>query len=579
MERMGIETKTFRWFARRITNCSVLKNPCSIGALQEGSPAENNSNVETMSTKLNDVDIQKVLSAVINGTNMDIVKETFFSGPNLASSTKPRGESSTTSAAGTEHLKIDIVDEGDEEVLELEFERAVEKMHTHEYNMYCPNCSNRITKVVLRRRKKRTQSQDLLGCLSCFSIFIPKGNILNPFKIFGSWGEPAGSSQSHHTQQPVQAEAGSTVQQQPAPGVSIDDKGTDPSSTSGKGTVGENASNSKQTSTPAHEPNQLPKPNDNATVPGFSSNKNEALDWSNVAGGKASAGTSSGVSNADSSIFNGHVILDIPYTPEGTTPGIKSPLKPIGEIEEGLNTNGQYPGGAVQFPPAEEGPVPADPSQLTGYLTDATTPLIAKQEQSSKSLEILKSIVYGGLTESITSLSIVSSAAASEATTLNIVALGLANLVGGLVVLFHSLKELRYEVSNEAANGEPKGRYHELLGRRENFVIHTIFAVLSYIVFGLIPPVVYGFTFRETDDRDYKLLAVAAASLTYTRGQHYFTEYTKTVLYYVTGAIAASGIAYAAGHLAERFMDKLGWFDSNPAKHFLIPENNIWASF
>lgn len=183
MERMGIETKTFRWFARRITNCSVLKNPCSIGALQEGSPAENNSNVETMSTKLNDVDIQKVLSAVINGTNMDIVKETFFSGPNLASSTKPRGESSTTSAAGTEHLKIDIVDEGDEEVLELEFERAVEKMHTHEYNMYCPNCSNRITKVVLRRRKKRTQSQDLLGCLSCFSIFIPKGIQLSSFLL------------------------------------------------------------------------------------------------------------------------------------------------------------------------------------------------------------------------------------------------------------------------------------------------------------------------------------------------------------------------------------------------------------
>lgn len=73
--------------------------------------------------------------------------------------------------------------------------------------------------------------------------------------------------------------------------------------------------------------------------------------------------------------------------------------------------------GGVQYPPP---PVPTG-----NYYTDqeknipeASQPLIAKQRsQSSHSLEILKSIVYGGLMELVTSLSIVSSSAASHATT------------------------------------------------------------------------------------------------------------------------------------------------------------------
>lgn len=46
-----------------------------------------------------------------------------------------------------------------------------------------------------------------------------------------------------------------------------------------------------------------------------------------------------------------------------------------------------------------------------------TRPVITTESQSSRSVEILKSIVYGGLMESLASLSVVSSAAASEATT------------------------------------------------------------------------------------------------------------------------------------------------------------------
>lgn len=78
----------------------------------------------------------------------------------------------------------------------MEFERAVEKIHTH--TPYCPKCNNQITRVVLRRkiiRKERASSvpsveeddqpRALLGCLACFSVFIPSEDRLNPFRIFG----------------------------------------------------------------------------------------------------------------------------------------------------------------------------------------------------------------------------------------------------------------------------------------------------------------------------------------------------------------------------------------------------------
>lgn len=68
-------------------------------------------------------------------------------------------------------------DEEEEEEIEVELERAVDKAHTH--TPFCPNCSNQITKVILRRKKRvRTPPPpplNLLGCLTCFTIFIPSG--------------------------------------------------------------------------------------------------------------------------------------------------------------------------------------------------------------------------------------------------------------------------------------------------------------------------------------------------------------------------------------------------------------------
>ncbi|XP_028062444.1 membrane protein of ER body 2-like isoform X1 [Camellia sinensis] len=209
--------------------------------------------------------------------------------------------------------------------------------------------------------------------------------------------------------------------------------------------------------------------------------------------------------------------------------------------------------------------------------------IITLDEEGSKTLEILKSVVYGGLMESMSSLSVVSSAAAADATTMNIVAMGLANLIGGLCIIGPNLRELKNEGS----------RYKELLGQTDNFLLHATVAVLAFLIFGLIPPVTYGFSFRQTDDKDLKLVVVAAASLlciailaigkAYIQKKPNFYAYIKTVLYYIGMAVMASGISYAAGELIKRLVEKLGWFDSSVAVTLSLPQvqsvNPAWGSY
>lgn len=154
------------------------------------------------------------------------------------------------------------------------------------------------------------------------------------------------------------------------------------------------------------------------------------------------------------------------------------------------------------------------------------------------------------------------------------------------------LVDLKYSVGGGSNLRDQVDQYGELLGQRKHFLLHATFALLSYFVFGLVPPVIYGFTFRKSNDKDYKLIAVAAASLlcvillatakAYTRGANKFGKYFKTILSYVIAACMASGVGYAAGHLIKRLMDDFGWFDSKPAPSFFSPEmisqNPAWAS-
>ena len=92
--------------------------------------------------------------------------------------------------------------------------------------------------------------------------------------------------------------------------------------------------------------------------------------------------------------------------------------------------------------------------------------------------------------------------------------------------------------------------------------------MLSYLVFGFLPPVVYGFSFRESDNRDLKLVMVAVASVicivilavgkAYVQNKPYF----KTITYYVTFGFMVSGSSYLFGDLIMRLLEKIDIFHS-----------------
>ncbi|KAL1539821.1 membrane protein of ER body 2-like isoform X4 [Salvia divinorum] len=243
-------------------------------------------------------------------------------------------------------------------------------------------------------------------------------------------------------------------------------------------------------------------------------------------------------------------------------------------------------------PPATVIPPPTV-SQL-GTQTSAADDREGRGAREERKVEVIKSIVYGGLAETMTSLSVVSSAAGGGAATLNVITQGAANLIGGLFIVAHNLWDLRSDRLEEQLSNqitEQEDRYRQVLGRRQNFALHAIVAIISYITFGLVPPVVYGFSFRKSDDKQLKLLMVAAASLVcilvLTVGKAYAQRppkpYLKTVMTFLILGISVSGVSYAAGGLVERLLEKLSLLKpSSAAPNFLVPETGPsgsgWAS-
>ncbi|KAI9085266.1 hypothetical protein K1719_032789 [Acacia pycnantha] len=231
------------------------------------------------------------------------------------------------------------------------------------------------------------------------------------------------------------------------------------------------------------------------------------------------------------------------------------------------------PPAEVSKTPAQQKPVEvvvhddasAEPIGSTTSAPAITTGAV-QEPGSSKTWDILKSFVYGGLIESIASLSIVTSSASADATTLSILSLSLANVIGGLFVLVHHIWDLK---SEQQSTNEHVDRYYLSLGKRENFYLHVCIAILSFIIFGFVPPLVYGLTLYETNEKDLTLVAVAGASVicitllsitkTYIQRPNTYLSYLKTVIYYLsTGALTAI-IAYLAGVLIRKLLEKLGF--------------------
>lgn len=149
--------------------------------------------------------------------------------------------------------------------------------------------------------------------------------------------------------------------------------------------------------------------------------------------------------------------------------------------------------------------------------------------------------------------------------------------------------------SNQATEGESdqvtqqQDQYQELLGRRENFWLHAPVTLLSFLIVGSLPPVIYASTFRKSNNSDFKLIAVAVASLLciilLATGKAYIQRppkaYIKTVVYYVIMGFMASGVSYAAADLIKMLLEKLGWFDSDLL--LTLPETTTkqpgWGSY
>ncbi|KAL0417482.1 UNVERIFIED_CONTAM: Membrane protein of ER body-like protein [Sesamum radiatum] len=528
--------------------------------------------------RVEDLDIPELINTVINNQNAGDLKDKIVSGlnvPKLVPTSREEEEIIGTSTGRVkEKVKIDIEEESDEEVIELEFERAVEKVHTH--TAYCPNCSSQITKKSIPylwgkgKRPTKIKEQPASGAslstnctraarirhqpfCSCRrfrnaggSTTVTQGGF-DLFWMFKKRGEKDSTQESKGKEQ-IKHDVGSKNEEE-----YLNDESGErlPVSSSHAPLLHGRLSSTHET----NDENNGNLDKSTGALPGFS------LRVPLLHGLSATDDKSKDDKNGS----GGDVAIDI-------------------KDEIGAHTQ----------MPEEERPVETrtERGRETNVSSGRRTEAISGAGRS-RSLEILKCIVYGGLLEMIASMSIVSSAAASDATTLNTIAIGLATVASGLLVFGQNLMDLKNNSGGDSNQSTDK--YQELLGRRGHFLFHATFAIQSFILFGLVPPVVYGFAFRESDNKDYKILAVAAVSLTcvfvlaiakaYVKHAEKFTDYVKTILYYIMMAISVSGVAYAAGDLCQMLMDRLGWFNfqPTPAAPSFVPDmisaTPAWASY
>ncbi|KAM0840991.1 hypothetical protein ACQ4PT_059307 [Festuca glaucescens] len=539
-----------------------------------------------------------------------------------------------------EVAKNEHVTEVQPEIEEYDLEKILDQQETHD--LYCPNCKSCITRRVILRKRKRTvtlttpneqpkrphteeaplaqsngqEAPDVFRCLSCFSFFIPTGCSFNIFRIFGRRDQqvdvlPPPASEDMPPSENCTSWLLSCFQ----PGDSPNQAAAHPLQTPllhDTATSGDTTTTATATSASyVHIHDTVVKP-EQSTEESSSSTHQTTTTTTTTTTTSATATTSSTTTLAAASTSS-HTLSAIVMQPDGST---CSDVQ--GAATEAL-WNGSFhtpaigtPGVKVDSPnvtniapviiprceiPTSPNPQAADPPHVAVSVSEDVNPA-APRPQQRDDWDILKAIVYGGLVESITSLSVVLAAASSGAKTLDIFILGIANLIGGLPLIFHNIADLR-DIQDVDGNDERVGHYWVNLGRRSKAQLHMIMALLSYIVFGLLPPALYGLSFRESNDRENKMMAVAAASLAcialLALGKAHVKSrprtYFKTLMYYLTIAVSCSGLSYVAGVLITRILVSYGVIDEGasgapPAPpglslfpHAVGAKTSPWASF
>ncbi|KAG2603665.1 membrane protein of ER body-like protein isoform X2 [Panicum virgatum] len=468
------------------------------------------------------------------------------------------------------------------------------------------------------------ESPEVFRCLSCFTFFIPTGCGFNIFRIF----ERRAANQQVQVQRPAASQATpehcgswllSCFQTVDSPKKSTDaDSQKEPllsGSQSSDNTISvEDRASSSQSHSTVGEAEQLKKPlvaGSSSTVQTTTGKNEEEIKqpFSESHGTTSSyvAVHTSSSSQSETGLFTqtGHVVTE---QRGGAHQEQIPPSKPADDMISGIhlghkqdiqgNTTGASGNNSFFnqpfFNPELEVPAKVLPGveNLTG---EKPTPVITQPSESPHIVvpvpeatvsetavhpapldqrdewDILKAIVYGGLVESITSLSVVSAAAASGAKTLDIFILGIANLIGGLPLIYHNIADLR-NTGDVAESSEQVGHYWLELGRRRKYRLHMVVAILSYILFGLLPPVIYGLSFRMSNNRENKMMAVAAASLmcigllaiakAHVKRPR---TYIATLLYYLSIGFSSSGLSYVAGVLITRLLAHFGLIDQGGA--------------
>ncbi|XP_022991341.1 membrane protein of ER body 2-like [Cucurbita maxima] len=173
--------------------------------------------------------------------------------------------------------------------------------------------------------------------------------------------------------------------------------------------------------------------------------------------------------------------------------------------------------------------------------------------------EIRRYIVLGGLMESITSLAIVTAAMTAKISDGNIVALALTNLLAGLFVIRHDVSRLqkKRKIPRIEVDGN---NYKEVLKEKMYRLLCFIIAYLSFLFFGLVPPLVYALSSLKIRNKNLKIIVAAGASLSCTallavQKAHINQKprnrlvYVKTAAVDVSVRVGAFGISYLVGYM------------------------------
>jgi len=138
------------------------------------------------------------------------------------------------------------------------------------------------------------------------------------------------------------------------------------------------------------------------------------------------------------------------------------------------------------------------------------------------------------------------------------------------VITLFSFSQLIDLKNGHSGGNTQQDRYEEVLGRRENFTLHAFLAVLSFLVFGSVPIGVYSLLISKHHYDEGTMAGVTATSVVciilLAMGKAYSSRppksYVKTVLYYVSLALATSGISYIAGDLVKDLLHKISGSES-----------------